>query len=46
MSIGAVVVTFQTSAAQLQACLASLQQNGVTNQQVINNNKNNYQLVL
>jgi len=41
MSIGAVVVTFQTSAAQLQACLASLQQNGVTNQQAINNDKNN-----
>lgn len=41
MSIGAVVVTFHTPTEQLQACLASLQQNGITDWRVVSNDQNN-----
>lgn len=39
--IGAVIVTYQTSADQLQRCLKSLQQNDIQDISIINNDTNN-----
>jgi len=41
MSIGAVVVTYQTPAKLLARCRRSLKENGITDQQVVNNSTNN-----